>query len=113
MAMTQPIVTKSGKRKRVIAELLAVFLGPWTWLYTFRKDRWKFIVSLLAICPGVLLFILICIDSLIGRGSVLPNGEDAWGIVFFFWLYLVPISVIFWIWAIIDVLLRKPQWYTE
>ena len=34
-----------GKSK-VAAVLLAVFLGFWTWLYTYKKDAWKFWLNL-------------------------------------------------------------------
>jgi predicted amidophosphoribosyltransferase len=37
---------RSGKSK-VASVLLAVFLGFWTWLYTYKKDGWKFWVGLL------------------------------------------------------------------
>ena len=40
-----PIVQGPPKDKS-IAVLLAVFLGFWTWLYTFEKDAWKFWTNL-------------------------------------------------------------------
>ena len=36
---------KAGKQK-MTAILLAVFLGFWTWLYTYRVDAWKFWLNL-------------------------------------------------------------------
>ena len=29
-------------KAKTVAVLLAVFLGYWTWLYTFKKNTWKF-----------------------------------------------------------------------
>ena len=34
------------RKDKTTAVLLAVFLGCWTWLYTYKKDSWKFWVAL-------------------------------------------------------------------
>ena len=36
----------AGGKSKTTAVLLAVFLGFWTWLYTYRKDAWKFWLNL-------------------------------------------------------------------
>lgn len=33
-------------KSKTAAVLLAVFLGFWTWLYTYRNDSWKFWLNL-------------------------------------------------------------------
>jgi len=33
-------------KDKTIAVVLAVFLGLWTWLYTYRIDGWKFWLNL-------------------------------------------------------------------
>lgn len=33
-------------KDKTAAVLLAVFLGFWTWLYTYKKDAWKFWLNL-------------------------------------------------------------------
>lgn len=51
-APAQPPVAASGNtvpKQKSSAILLAVFLGLWAWLYTYRKDAWKFWVNL-ALC---------------------------------------------------------------
>jgi hypothetical protein len=35
-----------GKKSRVIAIILGVLLGPWTWLYTVKVDQNKFILNI-------------------------------------------------------------------
>jgi hypothetical protein len=50
------IRTKAGKSKTA-AILLAVFLTFWTWLYTYKKDVWKFWVGLaLSVVAGIFTF---------------------------------------------------------
>jgi hypothetical protein len=43
----EPVRTKVIEVKRkYVAVLLAVFLGFWTWLYTYKTDAWKFWTNL-------------------------------------------------------------------
>jgi hypothetical protein len=35
------------RKDRGAAILLAIFLGGWTWIYTYRRDSWKFWVTLI------------------------------------------------------------------
>lgn len=37
---------KSVGKDKTVAILLAVFLGFWTWLYTYKVDAWKFWLNL-------------------------------------------------------------------
>jgi hypothetical protein len=41
MALAETIPSRPWKKSKTVAILLAVFLGPWTWLYTYRRDAWK------------------------------------------------------------------------
>ena len=36
-----------GKDK-VVAVILAIFLAPFNWLYTYKRDAWKFWIGLIA-----------------------------------------------------------------
>lgn len=38
--------TKSIVKQKSTAVILAVFLGLWTWAYTYRVDSWKFWLNL-------------------------------------------------------------------
>ncbi|MCJ7575148.1 MAG: zinc ribbon domain-containing protein [Dehalococcoidia bacterium] len=84
--------TKGGKSKTT-SVLLAVFLSFWTWLYTYRKDAWKFWVSLvLAIFTGIL--------------AVVTSGVS----LVFSWIFNLGVLGV-WIWAIVDTAVKKDEWY--
>lgn len=76
-------------KSKGVAILLAIFLGIWTWLYTYKKDLVKFWVSL-----GVILITLISL-------SIETSG----------WSFLIGIP--FAIWAIVDVAKRPETFYTN
>jgi hypothetical protein len=72
-----------GVKDKTVAILLAVFLGHWTWLYTYQKDQQKFwITTGLWILGLVLLIVFVGFFLLLG----------------------------IYIWAIVDVA-QKPQSY--
>ncbi len=50
--MTKTNKNKKEIKQKVIAILLAIFLGPFTWLYTMKEDQTKFIIGLLCITIG-------------------------------------------------------------
>jgi hypothetical protein len=79
-----------GSKSKTASVLLAVFLAYWTWLYTYKKDKWKFWVGLaLSIVLSVFVF------ATFGLGA------------FLIW----PVWVGIWIWAIVDVAVKKDKWY--
>jgi uncharacterized membrane protein YvbJ len=85
------IRNKTGKSKTA-AILLAVFLAFWTWLYTYKKDGWKFWVGLgLAIVDIILAIVTFGIS------------------LAFTWI----IGFGIWIWAIVDTAMKKDQWYNS
>jgi len=56
-----------GSKDKTVAILLAVFLGHWTWLYTYERDQQKFwITTGLWILGLVLLFVFVGILVLLG-----------------------------------------------
>lgn len=73
-----------GKNKTT-AVLLAVFLAPFNWLYTYKKDAVKFWV-------GILFDILL--------------------LLFFLPIFIL-ISIGIWIWAIIDASTKDTNWYKD
>lgn len=82
------------KRTKLMSILLAVFLGPWTWLYTYRRDYWKF-------WPA----------AVIGAGGLgvwAFQTEAISKIVHSAWL---PLCIIIWITSIIVSISRKGEWY--
>lgn len=82
------------KRFKTTAILLAIFLGPWTWLYTYKKDRWKFFPSILIDLGGWTAW------------ALLP--EQLSTVIHSFWL---PSFLGIWLIAVITSIARKNEWY--
>ncbi|MBC8388050.1 MAG: zinc ribbon domain-containing protein [Actinobacteria bacterium] len=78
-------VTYVQNKDKTIAIILAIFLGFWTWIYTWQKDQWKFWVSL-GITLGITIITL-------GYGGF--------------------IGIAFWIWSIIDVSVKPIEFYNN
>ena len=73
------------RKDKSAAILLAIFLGGWTWVYTYKRDAWKFWLSLalhLTLFNPVWTFLLL----------FLPN-------------------IGLYIWAIVDVAVKPQQFY--
>jgi hypothetical protein len=75
----------SAPKDRVVAILLAVFLSFWTWLYTYRRDAWKF---------------------WLGLALTLTVFNPLWTWIVFF----IP-NIAIWIWAIVDVSVKPRSFY--
>ncbi len=86
----QQVVYTMPPKDKTAAVLLAVFLSFWTWLYTYRKDAWKFWVGL-GVTLGLIVLIL---PTLFATLFILP-----------FWAFAV------WLWALIDVATKPPEYY--
>lgn len=80
-AMAYPVERKD----KTAAILLAVFLGFWTWLYTYKKDAWKF-----WLCLGLHLTIF----------------NPLWT-----WLLGFLPNLALHVWAVIDVAVKPQQFY--
>ena len=89
-----------GGKSKTTAVLLAVFLGGWTWLYTFKKDAWKFWVGLGLFVLAIIIFL----DYLDGLNNYDANGNAILG-----WYLIVSLGTR--VWAIIDVAVKNSQWY--
>lgn len=86
----QPVYLARPPKSRSTAVLLAIFLGYFTWLYTYERDAWKFWVNLAVAFANVFLIVVT-----IG-----------------FWLIVaVPLGIGVWIWAIVDVAAKPQQFY--
>lgn len=102
-----------GKEK-VISVLLAVFLGFWTWLYTYRRDHRKFWVGLgLSIVFTIPCPLLLGLGLLRGLGG--PMFSPNWAALIV--LIALVVSTLgtgcIWLWAIIDTALKKQEWYEQ
>ncbi len=79
--------TRVGTPKdKTVAVLLAVFLAPWNWLYTYQRDAAKFWV-------GLALFVVGLILAVVFVGFVLIAGV--------------------WIWAIVDTATKPDSYYRQ
>jgi hypothetical protein len=72
-------------KSRTTAIVLAVFLSCWTWVYTYRADKNKFWLGIVA--SVVLTFL----------NAAFPG--------------FVVISIGLWIWCIVDVVQKDENWY--
>ncbi len=79
-----------SSKNKTVSVLLAVFLTYWTWLYTYKKDTWKFWVGLGISILNTILFI---------------GSFGWWG--FIGWIFWVGL----WIWSVVDVAVKKGEWY--
>ena len=82
----------AGAKSKTAAILLAVFLGFFTWLYTYREDSGKFWISL----------------GVSGINFVLGIATAG---VWFLVGFLVGIGI--WIWAIVDTASKSDEWYAS
>ncbi|MHB8277404.1 MAG: zinc-ribbon domain-containing protein [Candidatus Humimicrobiaceae bacterium] len=80
----QEVITIPKSRR--VALWLVLFLGFFSWLYTFRKDWWKFLISL------AISFIL---------SFVVRKNESVAFII----------GAIIYLWPVIDVTVRKESFY--
>ena len=87
-------VREQSKSKEV-SLLLAVFLSYWTWLYTFEKDWWKFVVGLVVGTGSAFLVFYLELEEKVSVPFIL----------------LPAINGAVWIWAIVDVVIKKDEWY--
>ena len=82
----------SGGKSKVAAILLAVFLGFWAWLYTYREDGSKFWIAL-----GISVVNVVLIIITLG-----------------FWVFIAWIPAFgFWLWPLIDAATRDDEWYAS
>lgn len=124
-----PIVvatTQPGARSKVVAILLAVFFGPWTWLYTYARDKTKFWIGIGVVVAWIVFYILavsvfvtsaaVCTTySKIISGACSPGVEVATGFGLAT-LGAILAGVVFpgiWIWAIVDSAIKSDEFYAN
>ncbi len=93
----QVTVAKSVKSKTA-SVLLAVFLGYWSWLYTYFKDGWKFWVG---ISSSIVLTIVLVVQM------AQPPYRQNSAITALIYIVLIGIGI----WVIVDSARRSSQWY--
>ncbi len=104
-----PVPVKS----KATAVVLAVFLGIWSWLYTYDSNKKKFWVAGATFLGLTLLVVIRGAFVAYRRGLGLysePAEAVIWGLIGFVWL-LSPIGL--GIWAIIDNATKSASWYEK
>lgn len=89
-----PVVYGSEPKTKSTSVLLAVFLGTWSFLYTYKRDAVLFWVSL-----GVQVFFFFAILS----SGTTSGSSAAFGFIAF----------IFWLLSVITTASRAPDWYAR
>jgi hypothetical protein len=90
------------RKSKVVSILLAVFLTYFTWLYTYKRNGWKFWLGLVVSSFPVLVAAIFLVFY-ISPVSWLPDEA------LIFLCYALPMTV--WAWAIIDCIIQKRAWY--
>jgi hypothetical protein len=103
----------AGKSK-VASVLIAVFLGYWTWLYTYKRDGWKFWLSL----SLTLASLGNLIASAINLASEAPNlPEEELGAAVAWLIVSVAVESFIgfgmWVWSIVDSAVKSNEWYQD
>ena len=124
-AQSQAIKYVTGKSKTT-AVLLAVFLGYWSWLYTFKVDKAKFFIGLgLQVITYILVFVWLAelaVAQTVYAQCVSDNWYSDYGDVstcdptagLFTPTYLMAAAIGFgsWLWTVIDQS-RRPREFFE
>jgi hypothetical protein len=104
----------TSPKSKTVAVLLAVFLGLWTFLYTYREDKIKFWTWLPIVASTIFFSVVISIISAI---SAVSYNESSWA--FFSALDLIFSLVWFlaafvsWLVALITTVKRTQDFYTN
>jgi hypothetical protein len=103
------LATVQGHTKnKLVSTLIAIFLSYWTWLYTYKRDKPCFWLSIFII----ILFVAPVwpLISLIWRST--SYDIPAWGIIAIIWIEIGIISGLgLWIWALMVAIARPQSWY--
>jgi len=104
----------SGGKSKTAAVLLAVFLGGWSWLYTYKYNKAKFWItfSIIFVLVAFLVFWAFYMSLRYQQGSWYATESDLrTGRLTAELLRALIFG--FWIWAIIDNSVKPSQWYSS
>ncbi len=116
MTLAETGTTHPWRRNRKTAILLAVFLGAWTWIYTYRRDAWKATLGLALQFSTIFITVLVWIAlrdyfGFISRtAGNITNEQIDQVFSLFMTIFIVFGSIIFagiQIWAIADAAKAK------
>lgn len=99
------IIDNPNAKSKTTAVLLSIFLGFWSWLYTYKKDSKKFWTYLILILAGSIIVGLLI--SKITTSSLVLVNYGTW-----IWLYFL-INASSYIWVLINSIGRPESFYTN
>lgn len=128
----QPTHLIASAKNKTAAILLAVFLGPWTWLYTYKRDSTKFWVGLLVPVLWLVLLILAvtafatsvatCTPSVNATGQIVYSSGCAYGagvttggfgLLSFVYIIAFILYPALWIWSVVDSAVKPDSFYAQ
>ena len=92
----------TSRKSKAVSILLAMFLTYWTWLYTYKRDGWKFWL-------GLILSGLPIITATIFMEFYISNVSWLSDQALIDLSYALPIVI--WLFAIIDTARKRRAWY--
>jgi ribosomal protein L40E len=106
------IQPKSAKTKSTAVKL-AVLLSFWAWLYTYKKNAWKFWLGLVLGMPSFIIFNwgIIPYNSVAydANGNYIGSGGLHFSTEIICLVILISLGL--WIWAVADTVLKHEEWY--
>jgi hypothetical protein len=91
---------KMGSKDKTKAILFAVFLGAWTWIYTYKNDGMKFLIFL-----GVNVYLLNMTKLPLGYNYGYYENNP------FFSFLQILVNLGFYIWAIVDTVKKEEEYF--
>jgi hypothetical protein len=94
-------------KSKKIAVVLAVLFGPFTWLYTYRRDAWKAAVGLAIFFNGLILLGGIYYIDIFMTKWYIVRAMPFYEVIV---TYMIPLEYTWlpvWIWAVLDTALQK------
>ncbi len=92
-------------KSKLTAVLLSVFLGYWSWLYTYKKNYAKFWISLGGIMV-IIIIIFALVILVINYNMALFVNYGTW-----IWLFWLMCNGGIWLWALIDNATKSDSFY--
>lgn len=87
-----------GGKSKTAAVLIAFFFSAWTWAYTWKRDKGKFIMTLI-------------LGAVLGVFYVIAAASQSEGLGLISIVAMYGFSGIVWLWAFFGALFRGSDWY--
>jgi len=97
-----------GKSKTTAVLLGIIPAGLWTWLYTYKRDAWKFWVGFWLILVFGAVYLVLTYPVNAGDALAESNLATVYGIITIITWVLV---FVIWVWAFLDAVVKKSEWY--